>query len=335
MPLLLSYNTLSVIKIKSHTFPKSNIYLNEVIKLNKDLRAYTYEVLESDLQLLKMDFPDLEVGTIGKSVLGRNIYYIRIGHGKNIISYNGAHHGMEWITSAMLVGFVREFLNAERDGGALGGFNVPALSKNTSVYIVPMLNPDGVQLSAVGLDIENADVRERLIEMNGSENFSRWQANANGVDLNHNYDALWEKSKAMEKEYGIFSAGSTRFSGSKAESEPESHALAEFTRKFDFKMVLAFHSQGRVIYHGFLDKEPPYSLSIARAFTRVSPYILDETEGIASYGGYKDWFVNEFNRPGYTFEVGLGENPLPVSQLPQIYKDTLPVLLGAMTITLP
>ena len=43
-----------------------------------DLRAYTYEVLKSDIEMLQADFPDTEIGVIGKSVRGRNLYYIKI-----------------------------------------------------------------------------------------------------------------------------------------------------------------------------------------------------------------------------------------------------------------
>ncbi len=301
-----------------------------------DLQAYTYEVLDSDIRMLKRDFPELEIGSIGKSAWGKNLYYIRIGSGENVISYNGAHHGMEWITSAMLIKFVRDYMQAKRDNAALGGFNIPAIDKNTSVFIVPMVNPDGVELACNGIPETVTDSeREKLVKINGSENFSRWQSNARGVDLNHNYAALWDKSKEMEKEYGICGPGATRFSGEAAESEPESRALAEFTRQKDFKMVIAFHSQGRVIYHNFENKAPTFALSIAKAFTCISPYTLDNTEGIASYAGYKDWFIDEFNRPGYTVEVGLGENPLPLEQFPYIYKETRPILLGAMTVILP
>ena len=81
-----------------------------------------------------------------------------------------------------------------------------------------------------------------------------------------------------------------------------------------------------------MKKEPPRSMAIAKAYTKISPYRLDETEGIASYGGFKDWFVDKFNSPGYTVEVGEGQNPLPPVQLPQIYKETLPILLGTMTV---
>lgn len=301
--------------------------------MNKDLRPYTYQVLEGDLQTLVLDFPDMEWGSIGKSLWNKELYYIKLGEGKNKILYNGAHHGMEWITSALLMNYAREYLKAEKEGTALNGFSVEALSRKTSLYIVPMVNPDGVELATSGIpDPLPESERKRLIEYNGSESFAQWQANGRGVDLNHNYDALWEQSKAMESEYGISGPGRTRFSGTAPFSEPESRALAEFTVKEDFRMVIAFHSQGKVIYQGFQGKEPPVSLKIAKAFERISPYRIDYTEGIASYGGYKDWFVDKLHRPGYTIEVGEGKNPLPIEDFPIIYKETLPILLGAMTV---
>ncbi len=302
--------------------------------MKKPTEVYTYDVMKQDLMRLAEKFPRMKWGSIGKSHWGRELFCIRLGRGKRAISYNGAHHGMEWITSAMLVRFIEDFLQCESAGRAFGGFSVRALCEKASVYIIPMVNPDGVELAAVGLpkDLDPAE-REGLVRMNkGSECFDRWQANAKGVDLNHNYDAMWEKSKAMEKEYGIFGPGATRFSGTTPLSEPESRALAEFTREKNVEIALAFHSQGKVIYQGFQGKEPPVSIKIAKAFERISPYKIDYTEGIASFGGYKDWFVNEFHRPGFTVEVGEGRNPLPFENLPIIYRETLPILLGTMTV---
>lgn len=301
--------------------------------MKKEIRPYTYEVLKDDILLLRHDFPEAEVGSIGKSIWGSNLYYIKLGTGDKKIMYNGAHHGMEWITSAMLMKFARDFLEAKQSGRALHGFNVKALWRRCSLYIVPMLNPDGVQLAAMGVPRRLPQTeKQKLLRVNGKSDFSHWQANARGVDLNHNYDAMWQESKNMEKEYGIYSPGPTRFSGTHPESEPESHALARFTRMHEFGLTISFHSQGKVIYHGFMKKEPPRSMAIAKAYTKISPYRLDETEGIASFGGFKDWFVDKFNSPGYTVEVGEGQNPLPPVQLPQIYKETLPILLGTMTV---
>lgn len=299
---------------------------------------YTYAVLESELELLKYDFPQTEIFSIGKSVWGRELYCIKIGSGHTVLSYSGTHHGMERITSMLLMSFVRGFLRAQKSGRKFFGYNISALAERATVYALPMMNPDGAELSANGLpDFLSDTERARLIEMNGgSRDFTLWQANANGVDLNHNYNALWKRSKEAEKEYGIRGAGRTRFSGEYPESEPETRALVRFTRKKGFGAVLAFHSQGEVIYHGFDGKLPPQSDKIAKAFCTVAPsYSVEAPEGIASFGGYKDWFVSEFMRPGFTIEVGKGKNPLPNECFPTVYRKTLPVMLGAMTLALP
>ncbi len=298
------------------------------------MKVYNFERLKNELWRLAERFPQMEWGSIGQSLWGREIFYVRLGRGENVISYNGAHHGMEWITSAMLMRFAEEYLEAEEKKKFLSGFSVEALSKKTSLYIIPMVNPDGVDLATGGVpNWLSEQSRRELFVFNGqSEDFGNWQANGRGVDLNHNYDAMWEKSKEMEKEYGVFGPGATRFSGDKPFSEPESQALARFTAEKDFRLVIAFHSQGKVIYQGFEGKEPALALKIAKAFERISPYRLDFAEGIASVGGYKDWFVKEFGRSGFTIEVGEGRNPLPFENLPIIYNETLPILLGAMTI---
>ena len=65
---------------------------------------------------------------------------------------------------------------------------------------------------------------------------------------------------------------------------------------------------------------------------RISGYSLEQATGVASYAGYKDWFIQEYRRPGYTIEVGQGKNPIPVSQFDQIYRENLGVLLYATTV---
>lgn len=297
------------------------------------MKIYNYEYLKKDMERLEKKYSGMEWGSIGRSLWGRELFYIRLGHGEKKILYNGAHHGMEWLTSAMLMRFAEEYLGCEKCGMPFCGFSTENLGGKTSLYIVPMVNPDGVDLATCGMPEGIAEeFKADLMRINPSGDFGRWQANGRGVDLNHNYDALWERSKAMEAEYGIFGAGATRYSGDAPLSEPESRALARFTREKDFALTIAFHSQGKVIYHGFLGKEPPLSAKLAKAFECISVYKLDETEGIASYGGYKDWFVNEFGRPGFTIEVGEGRNPLPLENLPIIYNETLPILIGAMTV---
>jgi len=274
---------------------------------------YDYEKLTADIKRLRYEHPLLEIGSIGKSELGRDLYYIRLGCGKISVFYNATHHALEWITSAVLMKFAEDYIQSYNNGENLCGFNVRELFNKVSIYLVPMVNPDGVDIHLNNLRPDSA----------------AWQANSRGVDLNHNYDALWEVGKSAETENNIFGPGPTRYSGEYPESESESRAVANFTRSMNFDLVIALHSQGEVIYWTFNDINPPRSYIIGKRLEKASGYSLDETEGMASYSGYKDWFMQEFYKPGYTIEVGLGENPLPIEQLGEIYKRVCPALLEA------
>ena len=114
-------------------------------------------------------------------------------------------------------------------------------------------------------------------------------------------------------------------------TEPESIAIYNFTLQYDFNLVIAFHSQGEVIYWQFQNYNPTNAYNIGTKFSKASGYLLDSTPYNSSFAGYKDWFIQDFNKPGYTIEVGLGANPLPISQFEQIYKDNVGILiLGAI-----
>ncbi len=264
--------------------------------------AYTYSKLERDLEKYKSRFTNATIFSIGKSVEGRKLYALRIGRGDgNKILFNGAHHGMEWLTSKLLIQFAFELTE--------GCFDRVLPGKDYTLYIIPMINPDGVEIASMGKE---------------------WQANANGVDLNHNYDAMWHMSKQSEKELGISGPCKSRFSGNFPESEPESHSLANFTRQNNFDIVLAFHSQGEVIYQDFCGFIPEKSYLYSYNFEKVSPYRVETPIAEASHGGYKDWFIKTFKRPGFTIEIGKGKNPLDMEMFPHIYERTLPLMIEAL-----
>ncbi len=304
----------------------------DVVDTNID---YTYEIMERDIEGLKARYPFIETGVAGRSVLGRNLYYIRLGVGPNQVFYNAAHHALEWITSPLLMKFTEQFSKAYAEGRTMpGGYRPRSIWDASSIYIIPMVNPDGVELVLNGLAPDNPYYQDLLRWNGGSADFSSdWESNNRGVDLNHNYNAAWEESKAAEASYGITGPGPTRYSGPYPESEPESKAVADFTRSHDFRLVLAYHTQGEVIYWNFMNMAPPEARTIGEAFSRDSGYTLDQTTGIASFAGYKDWFIQDYRRPGYTIEAGRGQNPLPISQFDQIYNDNIRLLLHASVIT--
>ncbi|MDR0914830.1 MAG: peptidoglycan-binding protein [Oscillospiraceae bacterium] len=292
--------------------------------------SYTYDIMERDIEGLKTRYPFIETGVAGQSVLGRNLYYLRIGTGSNPVFFNAAHHGLEWITTPLLMKFAEQFARAYVLGQNIGGYNAFNIYNNSSIYIMPMVNPDGVDLVLNGLKTDNP-YYSRLISWNkGSTNFSKnWQANIRGVDLNHNYDALWQEYKEIADAAGITSPGPTRYPGEQPISEPETQAVERFTKKHNFKLVIAYHTQGEVIYWNFQNRAPAEAKQIGQTMSLISGYALDNATGMASYSGYKDWFIQDFGRPGYTVEAGLGTNPLPISQFDSIYSKNLSLLLYA------
>ncbi len=291
---------------------------------------YTYEIMERNIQALKTKYPFIEVGVAGKSVLGKNLYTLKLGSGPVEVFYNSAHHALEWITSPLLLKFAENFAKAYTVGRQVRGYNLRDIFKQNTIYIMPMVNPDGVDLVLQGLQRDNPFYEQLIAWNKGRRNFGDvWQANIRGVDLNHNYDASWELSKQAEPSYDVRGPGTTRFSGTHPESEPESKAVADFTRNHNFKVVLAYHSQGEIIYWTYQDRTPPEAQYIAKLLSRVSGYTLAVPTGITSYAGYKDWFIDKFRRPGFTIEVGLGKNPLPIAQFTKIYQDNEELLLAA------
>lgn len=302
-------------------------YAFDVVDTNVD---YTYEIMERDVQGLQSRYPFIEVGIAGKSVLGKNLYTLKLGSGPVEVFYNGAHHALEWITSPLLLKFTENFAKAYTEGRKVRGYDLRDIWKQNTIYIMPMVNPDGVDLVLRGL-LKDNPFHEQLIAWNkGRMNFGAvWEANIRGVDLNHNYDASWELSKLAEPTYDVHGPGPTRFSGPHPESEPESKAVVEFTRNHNLRLVLAYHSQGEVIYWTYQDKTPSEAQRIAQLFSQVSGYAMAKSTGITSFAGYKDWFIDKFRKPGFTIEVGLGKNPLPISQFQKIYQDNEEILLVA------
>ena len=292
--------------------------------------GYTYEIMEKNINGLKARYPFIEVGIAGKSVLGRNLYYLRLGRGERKVFYNASHHSLEWINSPVLMKFAESFLKAYVSGFSIRGYNVRDIWERSSIYIVPMVNPDGVNVVIEGISSENPYYDEILRWNDTGRPLSQvWNANIRGVDLNRNYPASWEEAKAQEPALGVTGPGPTRFGGPYPLSEPETQTMVNFTRQHDFRLTLAYHTQGRVIYWKYLDLASPNALTIAQIFSRASGYAVSDTPYEAAYAGYKDWFIEEYGRPGYTFETGIGRNPLPITQFNSIYNENEEVLLLA------
>lgn len=256
---------------------------------------------------------------LGKSCIGKDIVALKIGEGKENVLFAAAFHGSEHITTNIALFFAEELSCALSLKRSMAGINISRALKDRSVIIIPRVNPDGCEISIVGA----AACGERLGEIKKlcSGDFTHWNANWRGVDINHNFNADWQELHALERKNGIFSPAPTRFGGYSPESEPETVAITTLCRNENIRHALALHSQGEVIYWDYKGLEGETAKKMAQIMASSSGYALDVPTGLASGGGFKDWFIKERCAPGFTVEVGLGKNPLPIDSAAKIYAD--------------
>ncbi|PAQ14806.1 peptidase M14 [Bacillaceae bacterium SAOS 7] len=286
-------------------------------------RPYDFQQLLTDISQLKGDYSFIRVYEIGKSVEGRPIWEIKIGEGKRKVHFNGSFHANEWITSSAILSFVKEYAEAIAKGDDIEGVSSSFLFSENSLSIVPMVNPDGVELVINGPSTRNE--KQVLAINSGSTQFSGWKANIRGVDLNNQYPVGWE----IEKERKLPKSPAPRdYPGDRPLSEPEAIVMAELQIREQFDRLLAFHTQGAEFYWGYNDKEPEESKRLAKRFERVSGY--EAVRFIDSHAGFKDWFIQEYEQPGFTIELGKGCNPLPLTQLATIYEATRSICVAAL-----
>jgi g-D-glutamyl-meso-diaminopimelate peptidase len=237
---------------------------------------------------------------IGKSVLSRPIYAMKVGNGFPLGIVQGGIHAREWLTAPLV-------LEQLKIGVRRG-----------SVWFIPLTNPDGAFLCTDGLSsVADETRRKRLLALNGNRrDFSSWKANASAVDLNVNFDARWGNGVQ-----NIHSPAPANYIGKAPFSEPETAALRDFTLAVRPDYTLSYHAWGREIYWQFYQpflrclRDRQYAMLLSS----LVGYPLKRAEGSA--GGYKDWCVEKLKIPAFTVEVG-ERSPIKYS-LPAILKENL------------
>lgn len=287
-----------------------------------------------DEMILKIveTYPFCRTELLTSTAFQRPIRTLVVGNGPRKVIYTAAHHANEWITSLVLLKFAEELAEAIQSGGELFGQKAERIRQAVTIYMVPMVDPDGVDL--VTGAIEPGDIQYALAQRI-SQDYPNipfpngWKANLLGTDLNLNYPAGWLMAREIKFSQGYVRPAPRDYVGRAPLNQLETQALAAYTEVIDPALVLAYHSQGKEIYWQFMNYEIPGAEELGQLMAQVSGYTLAETPYASSFAGYKDWFIQQFRRPGYTIEVGEGENPLPLEQFDEIYRDNLGILVVA------
>ena len=292
----------------------------------------TSALAEETLDALGAAYPFLQTELLARTAFGRPITAASLGRGDRRVLYSAAHHANEWLTATVLLKFLEDYAQALETDGTIGGVNARELYETATIFLVPMVDPDGVDLVTGAVTEKEREQAESLADFYPNIPFpDGWKANLSGVDLNLQYPAGWLTAREIKFAQGYTRPGPRDFVGRFPLSQPEAQALADYTQRIDPELVIAWHSQGEVIYWQYGGIEVPGARELAERFADVSGYRLEDTPYNSSFAGYKDWFIQTYRRPGFTIEVGMGENPLPLTQFGEIYTASLPILVaGAM-----
>ncbi|SFP26467.1 M14 family metallopeptidase [Salibacterium halotolerans] len=286
------------------------------------IHEYGWRELEKDRGRLPSS---IRSGQIGTSVRGKPIWLFCAGNGPKKIFLSGSWHGNEWLNTWLLMVFLHQLASKKENGEKWYGIDPEMIFQDTTLYVVPLVNPDGVEIVQEGASILEEE-HEEVWQINGEVNdFRHWSANVRGVDLNHQWPAGWKEEAAgspirpFPRHYG----------GEAPLTEPEAKAVYQLSMEEEFSHVLALHSQGEEVYWGYNGLEPEESGELAGRLAAAASFRPVKHAG--SSAGYKDWFIKTFRRPGFTIETGVGVNPLPPEASSRIWVTGVPLLLESLT----
>lgn len=291
---------------------------------------YTYDMMVSDLDALSAKYPELlSYRSLGKTLDGRDVMLAIAGNrnAANSMIIEGSIHGNEYINTLLVMATLEYYLDGY-ESASYGGNTFKSFLDNYCLYIVPMLNPDGVSISQSGLEgirdenlkntinaIYQSDKKYGYTSDSLSTYLQHWKANARGVDVNRNFDTAWSSI------YSRKAPSIGWYKGSKAESEAESKAMADLVRNTEnVRCALCFHSQGEVLYWACGQKGYTYNASyqLAIAINKVNGFYIDSAYN-DNYAASSDWMSREMGIPSLTIESGKSEAPVKSWEFPGIF----------------
>ena len=253
----------------------------------------------------------------GKSELGEDLVAFELGEGDKTILVQGSIHAREYINSFLLISIIKYLKNFTLNGRAV---------------IIPLSNPDGVRICLEGADfIENKEKRELVKNILSNSNQKLYKANANGVDLNVNFDAKWGEGASNTK----ISPSSENYIGPYPNSESEVKALIDLTIKESPFLTLSYHSKGNVVYYGFEGQKENtllYQKKYLDVIVSTTNYTPIYTRN--STGGYKDYCLYVLGILSFTIETGKDylSHPIGLENLDTIFNENKDLIINLLKV---
>lgn len=252
----------------------------------------------------------IQSGTLTRSILGKEIPVFTLGQGQKAVALIGGVGGCEGLVSLLLFDFIKEYSEQYKKESKIFDIGLSYLFGQRRIVVIPFLNPDGITYATEGVTAENP-LFERVCRMNGSEDFSAWQANARGVDLGHNYRVGFAAYKEQEAGNGIIGGASHSFGGEYPESEPESTALCRLLRTLgdDLQGLIELRLGTSKITCSCRDKLSAKTMAAGRILGRALGYRDPTPVMTVPNGTLPDWCIEQLSRPAYTLFLDVEKHP--------------------------
>lgn len=301
-------------------------YASEYVPFVEQEEMYTYMNMREDIYVMTTVYPQLSYEILGTTADDRDIFVLTLGNtnAEHKILVQASIHAREYMNSQIVMSQVAYYLsnwnNEYKDG-----ITYKDIFENCCLIIFPMVNPDGVSISQFGLDgIKNEELREIARNYIIREHVSYWKGNANGVDLNRNFNCGWNNKEAMEllNEAPAYAY----FNGFEPETEPEIKAIIEVIEENEFDAAVCYHSSGnQVFWHS--TNEPLNSIiqDLAYLTGEVTTYEVCVGNPVLRGLDYQ-WLTKTCNIPTVLIETGGYAAPLPEYTYNTVWKQNKYVL---------
>ena len=261
-------------------------------------KAYTAAQVRKDIALLAETYPELiNTEVVGHSVKGSPIPLVKLGKGDRKALITAGIHSREYLTIAFAMRCIEEYAEAYYSkSGKYGEYDIVTMLNEYTLYIVPMMNPDGLDIVTNG--------KKTLYDK--SLKGTTYKRNANGVNLNRNFPFEWNKITTGT------STNNEDYKGKKAGSEPETQAMMTLCELHDFEWMYSMHLYGNNVYwrdskNGVI----PGDEALVKKLNKVCGFIISPstTDPNGYGGGFENWFRQTYKKPGFCVElVPLNQN---------------------------